>query len=170
MVEQQVNGPNGRLFAIIRDGEQVGEARGFKNTTDGVIWFLPEAGVRTGDWLANEHGDRLYVSESDPIADFDGPPVGIKAFYETGRDYERQESAAQVIATLEDIADAIWTLSDKKMPPEEKEASASLGERTTGDRQEPSTRCCRRAHERDRVAVLRRWRLKTVGYRGSEGR
>jgi hypothetical protein len=65
----------------------------------------------------DEHGERFFVSGSDPTADFDGTPGGIKAFHETGRDYERQEAATQVVAMLDDIADATWTLSDEKMLP-----------------------------------------------------
>lgn len=50
--------------------------------------------------------------------------------YETGLDYRRQEAASlQLAAMLDDIADAIWTLSDEKMPPERKNrAQALLGE------------------------------------------
>jgi hypothetical protein len=74
----------------------------------------------------DEHGERFFVSGSDPTADLDGIPGGIKAFYKTERDYERQEAATQVVAMLDDIADAIWTLSDEKMPPEEKKRARAL--------------------------------------------
>jgi hypothetical protein len=58
-----------------------------------------------------------------------GQQLGVIVLYETSIDYERQESASQVIAMLDDIADAIWTLSDEKMPPEKKNrAQASLDE------------------------------------------
>jgi hypothetical protein len=46
--------------------------------------------------------------------------------YESGLEYERQEATSQVIAMLDDIADAVWTLSDKKMPPEKKEHVRAL--------------------------------------------
>jgi hypothetical protein len=41
-------------------------------------------------------------------------------------EYERLESSAQVVAMLDDIADAVLTLSDKKMPPEKKEHVRAL--------------------------------------------
>lgn len=45
--------------------------------------------------------------------------------YETQLHYQRQEASKQMIAMLDDISDAVWTLSDKKMPPEKKERFAA---------------------------------------------
>ena len=40
--------------------------------------------------------------------------------------HERQETASQVVAMLDDIADAIWILSDEKMPRQDKKRARAL--------------------------------------------
>jgi DNA-binding transcriptional ArsR family regulator len=61
------------------------------------------------------------VSTIDKFLRSSGKSSHIRVLYETGIEHERRESASQVIAMLDDIADAIWTLSDEKMPPEKKQ-------------------------------------------------
>jgi hypothetical protein len=41
--------------------------------------------------------------------------------------HERQETASQVVAMLDDIADAIWILSDEKMPRQDKNSWVGRG-------------------------------------------
>lgn len=119
---------NGQPFVIHRGGERIGEATGLKDGRSRSILFLPGVDIVVGDWLVDSKGQtRLFVADVDHISDLSGgSPSHIEVLYETRIEYERQESSAQVIAMLDDIADAVWTLSDKKMPPEKKEHVRAL--------------------------------------------
>ena len=76
---------------------------------------------------------RLFIADVDYISDLSGgSPSHIEVLYETRIEYERQESSAQVVAMLDDIADAVRTLSDKKMPPEKKEHVRALAQELQG--------------------------------------
>jgi hypothetical protein len=90
--------------------------------------IVPGVDIAVGDWLEDSKGQtRLFVADVDHISDLSGgSPSHIEVLYETRIEYEHQESSAQVAAMLDDIADAVWTLSDKKMPPEKKEHVRAL--------------------------------------------
>jgi|SRR3712207_5259361 hypothetical protein len=113
---------SGQPFVITRGGERVGEATGLKDGSKRTIIFLPDVDIVVGDWLEDKKGQtRLFVTDVDYLGLPDSGNLShIEVLYETRIEYERQESASQVIAMLDDIADAIWTLSDEKMPTEEK--------------------------------------------------
>ena len=126
MIERALS-KNGQPFVNHRGGERIGEATGLKDGRSRSILFLPGVDIVVGDWLEDSKGQtRLFVADVDHISDLSGgSPSHIEVLYETRIEYERQESSAQVIAML-DIADAVWTLSDKKMPPEKKEHVGAL--------------------------------------------
>ncbi len=108
-------------FEIFRNGARIGVADGYNNSNDRVIFFRAGEEVREGDWaVAGDTQARFYVKQVDLLPD-QGRSAGTKVFYEIRTDYERAESATQLIAMLDDIADAVWTLSDKKMPPQKKQ-------------------------------------------------
>jgi hypothetical protein len=113
---------SGQLFVIHRRGERIGEATGLKDGSTRTIMFLPDVDIVVDDWLEDSKGQtKLFVADVDHVSGLGGGSLShIVVIYETRIEYERQESSAQVIAMLDDIADAIWTLSDEKMPPEEK--------------------------------------------------
>jgi hypothetical protein len=112
---------SGQPFVIHRGSEQVGEAVGLKDGKRRTIVFRPDVDIRVRDWLEDKQAQaRLRVTDIDHLRDFSGSASHIEVLYETEIEYERLEAAAQVIAMLDDIADAIWTLSDEKMPPEKK--------------------------------------------------
>jgi hypothetical protein len=95
-----------------------------------ALFLLPE-GCKTEPLYPHFHiyeiASRLFVADVDHISDLSGgSPSHLEVLYETRIEYERQESSAQVIAMLDDIADAVWTLSDTKMPPEKKEHVRAL--------------------------------------------
>jgi hypothetical protein len=117
----------GQPFVIQRKGERVGEVPGLKDGGARTVLFLPDVDVVVGDWLEDQKGQtRLFVADVDHLRARGGGPSHIEIRYETRIEYERQESSAQVVAMLADIADAVWTLSDKKMPPEKKERAQAL--------------------------------------------
>jgi hypothetical protein len=126
MIEETIRN-NPTTFVIMRSGEQVGEATGFNDITDQVIYVRPGVQASEGDWLVDKDSEvKFFVKKAGPLRD-DGQPIGVQVFYETRIDYERQASAAQVSAMLNDIADAIWILSEEKMPAEDKrEARAAV--------------------------------------------
>lgn len=121
---------SGRPFSIIREGNTVVEADGYKNAKERMIAFRPDVNVHPGDWIVDhQFNARFYVSECDPLQDVGGRTIGIKAFYETERTFLKNEADTQLIQALDDIAESIWTLSDEKMPPEKKKrARAALTE------------------------------------------
>jgi hypothetical protein len=98
------------------------------------FFFLPGVDIVVGDWLEDSMGQtRVFVADVDHISDLSGgSPSHIEVLFETRIEYERQESSAQVVAMLDDIADAVWTLSDKKMPPEKKEQVRALVQELQG--------------------------------------
>jgi hypothetical protein len=125
VVEEAIR-DHGNTFLISRGGEQLGEVDGYRNSKDGVIFFRAGVEVREGDWLEDTTSHAaFFVKEVDLLRD-SGRPLCMKVFYETRIAYERHESSSQVIAMLDNIADAIWTLSDGKMPPEDKERARAL--------------------------------------------
>jgi hypothetical protein len=127
-VIERVLSTNGQPFVIHRGGERIGEATGLKDGRSRSILFLPGVDIVVGDWLEDSKGQtRLFVADVDHMSDLSGgSPSHLEVLYETRIEYERQESSAQVIAMLDDIADAVWTLSDTKMPPEKKEHVRAL--------------------------------------------
>jgi hypothetical protein len=133
MIERALN-TNGQPFVIHRGREQVGEATGLKDGRKHTILFLPDVDVVMGDWLEDKKGQtKLFVADVDHLSlPSRGSPSHIEVVYETRIEYERQEAAAQVVAMLDDIADAVWTLSDKKMRPEKKERVQELVQELKG--------------------------------------
>src|SRR5829696_6990559 len=58
---------DGTPFRIIRDGEQVGEALGYRDSTKKAIFFFHDAGVMARDRLVDSHSqDGLFVTETHP--------------------------------------------------------------------------------------------------------
>jgi hypothetical protein len=133
MIERALS-TNGQPFVIHRGEDRIGEATGLKDSRDRSILFLPGVDIVVGDWLEDSMGQtRLFVADVDHVSELSGgSPSHIEVRYETRVEYERQEAATQVIAMLDDIADAVWTLSDKKMPPEEKEHVQALVQELQG--------------------------------------
>jgi hypothetical protein len=132
MIERALN-TSGQPFVIQRGEDQIGEATGLKDGRSRTILFLPGVDIVVGDWLEDKEGQtRLFVSDVDHARSLRGGPSHIEVVYETRIEYERQEATAQVIAMLDDIADAVWTLSDKKMPPEKKEHVQALVQELQG--------------------------------------
>jgi hypothetical protein len=133
MIERALS-TNGQPFVIHRGGERIGEATGLKDGRDRSILFLPGVDIVVGDWLEDSKGQtRLFVADVDHVSKLSGgSPSHIEVRYETRIEYERQEATTQVIAMLDDIADAVWTLSDKKMPPEKKEHVQALVQELQG--------------------------------------
>jgi len=127
MIERALS-TNGQPFVIHRGGDRIGEATGLKDGRDRSILFLPGVDIVVGDWLEDSKGQtRLFVADVDHVSELlGGSPSLIEVRYETRIEYERQEATTQVIAMLDDIADAVWTLNDKKMPPEKKEHVQAL--------------------------------------------
>jgi hypothetical protein len=127
MIERALS-TNGQPFVIHRGGDRIGEATGLKDGRDRSILFLPGVDIVVGDWLEDSMGQtRLFVADVDHVSELSGgSPSHVEVRYETRIEYERQEATTQVIAMLDDIADAVWTLSDKKMPPEKKEHVQAL--------------------------------------------
>ena len=79
-----------------------------------------------GDWLEDE-GVKDWLHITDVTHGKLGSRTIVQARYETRLDHSRREAASlQLVARLDDIADAIWTLSDKTMPQEEKTRSQAL--------------------------------------------
>lgn len=113
---------NGQLFVIYRGSERIGEVTGLKHGKQRYILFRPYVEIQVGDWLKDQRAQRrLVVTDVDYVDHFmSGRSSHIRVLYETWLEYERQESATQVIAMLDDIAEAVSKLSDKKMPPEKK--------------------------------------------------
>jgi hypothetical protein len=117
----------GRPFVIHRGGEKVGETTGIKDSSKRVILFRHDTDVREGDWVEDKESHaRFFIADVDHVSDYMGQPVHVRVHYETRTHHERQESASQVIAMLDDIADAVWTLSDEKMPLEGKKRARAL--------------------------------------------
>lgn len=106
----------GQPFVIYRSGRRVGEALGLKDGKQRSIMCRHDVAVLVGDWLEDTKAKtRLFVTDVDHASSH------IRVLYETRLEYERHESAAQVIAMLDDIAEAVWKLSDEKMPKEKKQ-------------------------------------------------
>ena len=126
--------PPGFPYGSHRGGERIGEATGLKDGRDRSILFLPGVDIVVGDWLEDSMGQtRLFVADVDHVSELSGGgPSHVEVRYETRIEYERQEATTQVIAMLDDIADAVWTLSDKKMPPEKKEHVQALVQELQG--------------------------------------
>ncbi len=108
-------------FVLHREGEPVGEISGVKSGESKVIHFGRGVEVFVGDWLEDVRARAwLHVTDATPgklrSREF------LRVSYETGLDYRRQEAASsQLVAMLDDIADAVWTLSDEKMPLQKKQ-------------------------------------------------
>lgn len=112
---------DGQTFVIYRGGEEAGEATGLKDGRQRSIVFRPDVEVLVGDWLEDRRvQNRLLVTDVDH-AGGSGGLAHISVRYETQLEYQRQEASTQVIEMLDDIAEAVWKLSDKKMPPEKKQ-------------------------------------------------
>mgnify|MGYP000182659324 CR=1 FL=1 len=119
-------------FVLYRGGEQIGEVAGAKDAGTKEITFVSGVEVLMGDWLEDKRAC-AWLHVTDVTHDKLGSWSFVQAMYETGLDYRRQEAAtAKVIATLEDIAEAIWTITDKKMPPEEKNRAQELLQELNG--------------------------------------
>ena len=111
-------------FVLHRDGEPVGEVAGVKG--DGRITFAGTPEVFVGDWLEDASA-RSWLHVTDVNRGKLGSRLVVSAAYETGLDYRRKEAASvRLTAMLDDVADAIWTLSDKKMPPARKNRAQDL--------------------------------------------
>lgn len=111
-------------FVLHRDGEPVGEVAGAKGA--GRITFAGAPEVFFGDWL-EDASSRAWLHVTDVNRGKLGHRLIVSAAYETGLDYRRKEAASlQLTAMLDDVADAIWTLSDKKMPPARKNRAQDL--------------------------------------------
>jgi hypothetical protein len=112
----------GRPFVIYRGDERVGEVTGLKDGKQRAILFRPYVEILVGDWLKDQRTQsRLVVTDVDHVGlSSSGRSSHIRVFYEPWLEYERQESATQVISMLDEIAEAVSKLSDKKMPPEKK--------------------------------------------------
>lgn len=111
-------------FALHRDGERVGEVAGVKGK--GKINFVGSPEVFVGDWLEDASA-RSWLHVTDVNRGKMSNRVIVQAVYETALDYRRKEAASlQLVAMLDDVADAIWTLSDKKMPPERKNRAQDM--------------------------------------------
>jgi hypothetical protein len=106
---------------IQRHGKQVSEAAGLKDGKKRSIIFRHNVDVLAGDWLVDTQTEaRFFVTDVDHAKDHSGQPVHVRVLYETRLAYERQESISQMVNQLDDIADAIWPLSDEDAPPEKK--------------------------------------------------
>jgi hypothetical protein len=90
-----------------------------------VIDIPGDVEVFVGDWLEDRTA-RAWLHVTDVTHSKLRGSMITQLTYESGLEYERQEATSQVIAMLDDIADAVWTLSDKKMPPEKKEHVRAL--------------------------------------------
>lgn len=113
-------------FVLHRDGERIGEVAGVKSGGQKKINFVGVVEVFVGDWLEDVRA-RSWLHVTDVTHGKLRNRVIVQAIYETGLDYRRQEAASlQLVAMLDDVADAIWTLSDKKMPPERKNRAQAL--------------------------------------------
>ena len=111
---------NSQQFVMHRDGERVGEVAGVKSGESKTIIFGPDVEVYVGDWLEDVRA-RAWLHVMDVTHSKLANRVIIEVRYETGLDYRRQEAASlQLVAMLDDMADAIWAISDKEMPPEKK--------------------------------------------------
>lgn len=109
-----------QTFVLYRGGERIGEVAGAKDAGTKEITFVSGVEVLMGDWLEDKRAC-AWLHVTDVTHDKLGSWSFVQARYETGLDYRRQESATEKLAaTLEDIAEAIWTITDKKMPPEKK--------------------------------------------------
>lgn len=107
-----------------RDGERVGEVAGVKD--EGKIDFVGAPEVFVGDWLEDTSA-RSWLHVTDINRGKLSSRVIVQAVYETRLEYRRKEATSlQLVAMLDDVADAIWTLSDKKMPPERKNKAQNI--------------------------------------------
>ena len=118
-------------FVLYRDGERVGEVAGVKSAQHKVIDIPGDVEVFVGDWLEDRTA-RAWLHVTDVTQSKLGGSMITQLTYESGLEYERQEATSQVIAMLDDIADAVWTLSDKKMPPQKKEHVRALVQELQG--------------------------------------
>lgn len=118
---------NPRHFVVIRELNRIGEATGFMNTQDGRLLFRPDEDLRAGDWLAEkDSNERFYITGVNPQNDFDGSPVAKIVLFETQRAYERHEAGVQLVRMLEEMAEAISTLNDREMSPEDRKQARTL--------------------------------------------
>jgi hypothetical protein len=112
----------GRPFVIYRGDERVGEVTGLKDGKRRAILFRPYVEIMVGDWLKDQRTQsRLVVADVDNVGlSSSGRSSHIRVLYEPCLEYGWQESATQVIAMLDEIAEAVSKLSDKEMAPEKK--------------------------------------------------
>jgi hypothetical protein len=104
-----------------------------------------------GDWLEDVRA-RTWLHVTDVAHSKLANYAFIDVSYETELAYRRQEAASlQLVAMLDDIADAIWTLSHKKMPPERKNKAQSMVDELRGDSAESVYRSPWRRSSRGRL-------------------
>ena len=76
----------------IRGDEGTLHERGYKNSGDRTVMFLPEVRVRVGDWIVDEDGAEYLVEDISRLSERNGL-LALKAHYKTKAQHESEQRA-----------------------------------------------------------------------------